>query len=1088
MLSLDLFDSRYEKKLHEGALDDTVTRTQAHSMEPLSRRAADIRTQIRSGKLSGVELDKLEKEYEDLVQKRLDIMLDRQPKNEQQVPSKQDPFAYVKPEPKGIGDIQDPRAKMAQLAQRAKKGPLANVGAGIKGFLTGKEEPLDEQELGRRGIGVRNMKALEATIRQGLAKTVFQFPKVRAVAADEEDSDKLADYYNGLDSAGRSNFVYNVLGDPMKFVTLCKTLNIQLIPVGAIQPDLPGIPSQGEIPLEEKKNQKKKFKSTVAQREIEKAMAAEPAAGDPIEAFVLKSLKTDSEQDQQIQDLENKLQNVVTKTVATEPTVMPKVQPSATVATAPTTAKPAPTPTSTATQAPVELPTPTPTAEPAPTAAELPKKDQKILSRVKSIEKRLKDRVDAYQDARAQQDKATLQQQIDALQTQARQQASKLSSSGRLVLGQDDVYDIDANLVREPELEPIPLKKAAESKMQEHGGGIGPRQHWQDLMQEGQPQELINRYLAIDAETDVDAVRKAIQAISRDPELGANSKSRLLGQIGMIIKRHRLPIGRAYYQFMQQYMEAVEMDRTKVAGYPNDPATVKHRLDTAKAILSNPASDADSRREAAGIVAKLDKKLVAETVTNVKAGMAEIYRRLAPKIERHRDSFLAGQLYDELENYAELHGAEGEFKRMMSTARNRAHMEYDTDPGGFQNWFWFLPFEDNDVTESINELKKKMSKLEALALAANRAGDDAKCKMYQQKIQSLKQKLSQSMAEGWSDQGNPTPYSVYIDGREWRAYKSDDHARAVAEKVRANLKRQGREQTVTIAPSQRKQVEETHDSKLELAAKEFIKGIYDPTGPVYRAAYRSFHKGQDAEAQLRKHIAQKYGVSEKDLSDAETTHRASKLAGPRRKKDVEEDFGMPGTTIPRKSLIQGYTVFWNPKTQVVSVTRGGDSEEAAIEQARVGTPSIKNFRQAADRLIDRIESDLNEGREIQTREDFIRERDRLLRMIGIETDPANKQILKSAIRQLENRAENEGWITIQSRMVREDSDGGEAVEMAIMRRMLVAHTDLIVEFGLDKVVQAIEEVAYNVGDTDEIGSSDVSGWVRQVKQILGADA
>jgi len=332
---------------------------------------------------------------------------------------------------------------------------------------------------------------------------------------------------------------------------------------------------------------------------------------------------------------------------------------------------------------------------------------------------------------------------------------------------------------------------------------------------------------------------------------------------------------------------------------------------------------------------------------------------------------------------------------------------------------------------------------------------------------------------------------------------------------------------------------------------------------------------------------------------------------PSRAKRVQEDFGMPGTTIPRKSLIQGFTVFWDPKTQVVSVTRGGDSEEAAIEQARVGTPSMKNFRQAADRLIDKIESDedqiisegirdtasataviaclltggsltgcatapqqtsaqqvlktgqdigrtvqtakkitragteaevqqelrnilrginrpeeLNnsniiriwkrikgqppvqpepqtpeygpaepvrrpatfEAKEIQTREDFIRERDRLLRMIGIETDPANKQILKSAIRQLENRAENEGWITTQSRRVREDSDSGEAVEMAIMRRMLVAHTDLIVEFGLDKVVDAIEEVAYDVGDVDEIGSSDVSGWVRQVERILGVEA
>jgi len=42
-------------------------------------------------------------------------------------------------------------------------------------------------------------------------------------------------------------------------------------------------------------------------------------------------------------------------------------------------------------------------------------------------------------------------------------------------------------------------------------------------------------------------------------------------------------------------------------------------------------------------------------------------------------------------------------------------------------------------------------------------------------------------------------------------------------------------------------------------------------------------------------------------------------------------------------------------------------------------------------------------------------------------------------------------------------------------------------FGLDKVTQAIEEVAYNVGDVDEIGTSDVSGWIHQVKQILGVE-
>ena len=95
-----------------------------------------------------------------------------------------------------------------------------------------------------------------------------------------------------------------------------------------------------------------------------------------------------------------------------------------------------------------------------------------------------------------------------------------------------------------------------------------------------------------------------------------------------------------------------------------------------------------------------------------------------------------------------------------------------------------------------------------------------------------------------------------------------------------------------------------------------------------------------------------------------------------------------------------------------------------------------------------------------------------------ERNPANLQILRKELEMLKQRYQH----------LKEESDGGEAVEMAIMRRMLIAHTDLIVEFGLDKVVDAIEEVAYNVGDTDEIGSSDVSGWVNQVKQILGVDA
>ena len=68
----------------------------------------------------------------------------------------------------------------------------------------------------------------------------------------------------------------------------------------------------------------------------------------------------------------------------------------------------------------------------------------------------------------------------------------------------------------------------------------------------------------------------------------------------------------------------------------------------------------------------------------------------------------------------------------------------------------------------------------------------------------------------------------------------------------------------------------------------------------------------------------------------------------------------------------------------------------------------------------------------------------------------------------------------------EDQDTS-AVERAILNRVMVAHTDLLMKFGPEKVMQAAEEVAYNVGDVDEIGTSDVSAYVDQVKQILGVD-
>jgi hypothetical protein len=56
---------------------------------------------------------------------------------------------------------------------------------------------------------------------------------------------------------------------------------------------------------------------------------------------------------------------------------------------------------------------------------------------------------------------------------------------------------------------------------------------------------------------------------------------------------------------------------------------------------------------------------------------------------------------------------------------------------------------------------------------------------------------------------------------------------------------------------------------------------------------------------------------------------------------------------------------------------------------------------------------------------------------------------------------------------------------AITRRIIMQRTDLLSKYGLEKVSDAIDEVADFVGDVEEIGSSDVSGWVRHVEQMLG---
>jgi hypothetical protein len=72
-----------------------------------------------------------------------------------------------------------------------------------------------------------------------------------------------------------------------------------------------------------------------------------------------------------------------------------------------------------------------------------------------------------------------------------------------------------------------------------------------------------------------------------------------------------------------------------------------------------------------------------------------------------------------------------------------------------------------------------------------------------------KESPEQELDEGWSDAivsqrtGSPrTPHSVYIKGRKWKDFETDDHAENVANKLRAKFKADGRDPgVITVAPT-----------------------------------------------------------------------------------------------------------------------------------------------------------------------------------------------------------------------------------------------------------------------------------------------
>ena len=71
----------------------------------------------------------------------------------------------------------------------------------------------------------------------------------------------------------------------------------------------------------------------------------------------------------------------------------------------------------------------------------------------------------------------------------------------------------------------------------------------------------------------------------------------------------------------------------------------------------------------------------------------------------------------------------------------------------------------------------------------------------------------------------------------------------------------------------------------------------------------------------------------------------------------------------------------------------------------------------------------------------------------------------------------------------QDDDGGfEAIQSAIIRRIAHSHHELLMKLGPDGVLEAARDIAEFAAPVEEIGSSDVSGWVRRIEQDAGIES
>lgn len=665
---------------------------------------------------------------------------------EQQVPSRQDAFAYVKPEPKGIGDVQDPRDKMAQLAQRGKKGPLANVAAGIKAFVQGKPEPMDEQTAPQShavGVYYEILKAWE----DERDYIVIPFPDGRsATMIRGQIWNAIVTFNNIKDNKRRAKYVQQHLDTFDTFMPWLSSLqrykvpakrrvkqqSLDLQPKAVTPPDAvtqtaePAISTDVKLPnLQEKKKSNDLDATDVRlSRELQTARARFPGASSDLEAGILDQMERQDQAQQalaqQQSDINRQDQQVVALTQANQAQsaqirtqgqeidrLTQRVQ-----QTVPTVTPVAPSTTGTAGVATMSTP---PTARPdviyvPDVPADTATQDREIARLNKQIQQ-----LELMMTLKTPAERSDIEDRVRALEKARDEQEAKKQKAAEKA------------------------KAAAQAKKNALTVDMSPAQAQRQLGFNQTPAQAQGQ-LGLSNDND-------LVGVNLDPQdqAAATAASKEAGKA--IKKAQRRKVATTATALPEGQMKSQDTLRRELAQYGAKKFGQIYGMtaDEVNRIKSpNPAQDtpmaAPRFRDAQG-QAQLETKIDSG---GLRQQLAMKYRELAPAITPGRDTYLAGQLYDALEDIAQQHGAMSEFRKIMDNARNRAHMEYDTNPGGFHNWFQFLPFsDDEDVLEAVKEpttRRELLDRIDRIQRMMTQNPDTANVQRMKKDIELLKQR------------------------------------------------------------------------------------------------------------------------------------------------------------------------------------------------------------------------------------------------------------------------------------------------------------------------------------------------------------